>query len=165
MQTLLNIPVSQYPEHTPCSGKLLIVGGARCVWDDLLKIDRSDFDIMCVNDIIMHYPEDVKHGYSNDFRMLPKWIEARRPGLNTGIIPHSCFGPSSWPWPGHGNSGLNACYTGLGLGYSEIVLAGMPMDDSGHYFDPPWIKTNYSNLSHYWTNAFRNVFEGRVSER
>lgn len=74
-----------------------------------------------------------------------------------------------WPWPGFGTSGFNAVLTGLGLGYEEIILAGIPLDDSGHYFDPPNTRTKFTQevptlngeLKH-WADAERNLFKGRV---
>lgn len=161
------------------SGSLLIVGSGRCVWDDLMKIDYKAWDVMCINDMVMHFPGPVHHAYSNDHKWLLKWVEARRPRLlkdyPNEILLHSCgVGCNTrihhWPWPGHGSSGLCAVYTGLGLGYDEIVLAGVPLDGSGHYFDPPWGKTNFQNevpdqdgLPRYWRRASQGVFDGKVT--
>jgi len=163
----LGVSINQYPKHKACEGKLLIVGSGRCVWDDLLKVNRNDFDIMCLNDMIMHYPERVNHAYSNDWKMLENWLNARRPREAKEFgrpTPHTCYGPNSWPWPGHGTSALNACYTALALGYSEVVLAGIPLDDSGHYWAATWKKSNFVKeaATRYWTGARDNVFEGRV---
>lgn len=169
------------------SGKLLIVAGGRCVWDDLegfavpakhgqVSIDWPG-DVMCVNDIGMHLPCKIDHWYSNDGNMLPCWNMARRPEfkrLNETIQLHSFMDKPNiwkWPWPGHGGSGLNSVYTGLGLGYDEILIAGMPSDDSGHYFDPPWVQTNFTkevapqkdhHVNRFWQNAINHCFEGRV---
>ena len=78
-----------------------------------------------------------------------------------------------WPWPGHGTSSLNGCYTGLALGYDEIVLCGAPLDDSGHYFDPPTWHTNFVReipdvdrggviQPRYWSEAKARIFDGKV---
>lgn len=156
--------------------ELLIVGSGRCVWDDLEQIDYKRFDIMCINDIVMHFPDVVEHMYSNDHHMLGNWVNARRPMVKRNdprpIKIHSCQvgGTYTWPWPGHGSSGLNACYTGVALGYDKIVLAGLPLDNSGHYFDPSWRETNFNNEvpntdrghPRYWENANRYIFKGRV---
>ena len=163
----LGISKNQYPPHKPCEGELLVVGSGRCVWDDIQKVNRNNFDIMALNDMIPYYPGDLRHAYSNDWKMLPKWVESRRPRYKIDYrmpIQHSCYGNRSWPWPGHGSSGLNACYTGLALGYSRVVLAGVPLDDSGHFFDAPWTKTNFVKEApdRYWVSARDNVFEGRV---
>ena len=133
---------------------------------------------MCVNDIGMHFPDRVAHWYTNDSRMIQRWRAARRPKYarmydkETPPATHSCFGGADydWPWPGHGSSGLNAVYTGLALGYQQIVLVGIPLDNGGHYFDPPWLTTNFENEvpdrrenePKYWEMAAREVFNGRV---
>ena len=158
-----------YPKHTPCTGKLIIVGSARCVWDDLEKTNLN-VDVMAVNDMIMHFPGPLKHAYSNDQKMLPHWINARRPRyiIDWGR-PKAYSCNAGWPWPGHGTSSLNAVYTALALGYDEIILAGIPLDNSGHYFDPPWVKSNFENEVstrdgeiRFWANAARNIFDGKV---
>lgn len=170
----LGVTPNQFPDpfKTPqYSGSLLIVGGGRCVWDDLARIDYSiEWDVMCVNDIIMHYPGDVHHAYSNDNRTLPKWVAARRPRYaieNKLPIQHSCNTLETgykWPFPGHGTSGLGAVYVGLAIGYTNIVLCGIPMDGTGHYFDPPTRTTNYASGMRYWRNAVP-IFNGAVSSQ
>lgn len=150
------------------SGAALVVGSGRSVWDDLSQADKS-LDAICVNDVGMHYPGPVSHWYSNDIAMLPKWIAARRPRytLDYGkdIQIHSCCEGVKWkwPWPGHGSSSLNAVFTALGLGYEKIILCGVPLDDSGHYFDPPWVKTNFARDAtvRHW-KLLAPKFQGRV---
>ena len=62
-----------------------------------------------------------------------------------------------------GSSGLFACLVGLGMGYDEIVLAGIPMDDSGHFYDPPTTEHKYfENLLPNWRYARDEWFEGKV---
>lgn len=134
---------------------------------------------MTINDITMHFPIKVKHAYSNDKKMLPKWVEARRPRLratvdeNRRILQHSCNEgvEYKWPFPGHGSSGLNACYVGLGMGYEELILIGIPLDNSGHYWEAPWLESRFlrevppgrnPDEPRYWENAARKIFDGRV---
>ena len=153
-----HLGLSEQQDWPGCVGKytgiLLIVASARCVWSDVERVDRYD-DIMAVNDIGMHLPYQLTHWYSSHGNQLKTWEEARsfrykRNGPvqeNRPILLHSCFkGPISWPFPGHGGSGLSAVYTGLALGYDKIVVAGMPLDDSGHYFDPPNEWGKWSNF-------------------
>jgi hypothetical protein len=176
----LGLNPDQFPEfRKKFHGELLICGSGRCAWDDLQKINWTNYDVMCVNDMIMHFPGKVTHVYSNDHHMLPNWVAARRPQYKKeeSIIVHTCHVGSStmkiWPFPGHGSSSLSACYVGLALGYDSITLAGIPLDDSGHYFDPPWVKTNFlcevperilneKPYPRYWESAARNVFDGKV---
>lgn len=160
------------------SGGLLIAASGRCVWDDVMQasVVADQFDVMVVNDMIMHWPYPFQHAYSNDHVWLHKWLAARRPQHQKidGLYDiHTCAVGTGkehiWPWPGHGTSSLNAVYTGLALGYERIVLCGAPLDSSGHYFDPPWVQSNFHNevkdrdgLPRYWENAARKVFNGKV---
>lgn len=156
----------------------MILAGGRCVWDDVMKASQftEGWEVMLVNDIIMHWPYRFHHAYSNDHHWLHRWISARRPQhqRNDGdFLVHTCTVGTGreiiWPWPGHGTSSLNAVYTGIALGYDQIVLCGVPLDSSGHYFDPPWVKSNFHNevkdrdgKPRYWENAARTVFDGKV---
>lgn len=128
-------------------GKALIVlGSGRCVWDDISRVNIKA-DYMAVNDVGMHFPGFLNHWYSNDVEMLRRWASARRPGYNLNFETHSC-NPGvkhHHHLTGNGTSSLNAVVVGKRLGYEKIILCGIPLDDSGHYFDPPWIKTNFSN--------------------
>ena len=172
-------PNKLYNKYT---GILIIAGCGRCVWEDLEKAGvarNEDHDILCVNSMVEHYPGRVEHVYSNDHRLLPHWVGARRPKFirNWEQVKHIHSnntaprgGGNVWPWPGHGSSGLNAVYTGLALGYDQIWLCGIPLDDEGHYFDAPWIKTNFTHEVgsrengdiKYWSNAARRIFDGKV---
>ena len=179
----VNNNTSAYPQELLdkwCGKKLVVVCGGRCVWDDLASINvtgqnPNGFDIMTVNDITMHYDGKVKHVYSNDHRWLPKWIEARRELISReygGIqYVHTCLTGARyvWPWPGHGTSALGAVYTGLAMGYDQIVLCGAPLDNSGHYFDPPWKETRFiSEIAtkngelRYWAQAKEKIFNDKV---
>jgi len=163
---------------------LVIAGSGRCIWDDLSQLKPITADIMCVNDMIMHYPGEVHHICSLDEKMLMKWWDARRP-------PYKVQFPSqprmhtrrdlvslpkhieTWPFQGGGTSGLFACFVGLGLGYDEIILCGIPIDNTGHYWEDPVGKTNYQREiacpngrirgdgRHYWTKA-KEKFDGKV---
>lgn len=159
------------------SGKLIVAAGAACLWEDLEKGRWSpECAVLTVNDITMHFPGPVAHAYSNDARWLPKWVEARRELLlkRHGPIGHVHSNHRGvqweWPWPGHGTSLLGGVYTGLALGYSQIIICGGPLDDSPHYFEPPWMKTNFSRevgdrngKMRYWTRAKDEIFGGRVT--
>jgi len=115
---------------------------------------------MAVNDMIVHYPYPIVHAHSINRQMLQAWTETRRP-KNKNLKKH-CF-----RWPGVKSSGLNAVYCGLDLGYSEIVVCGVPLDNSGHYFDPPWLQTAFDrNAGHLSGCSFdENVYfmSGRAS--
>lgn len=153
--------------------KCLVVGSARGVWDDLMQVDVEFYDIMTVNDVGMHLPFRVKYWYSNDSKMLPKWHEARRPSLKLlyGDIPlYSCYTGKGVTQVdvlnGQGTSGMNAAHFAVKLGYKKVVLAGVPLDNSGHYFDPPGKRTNFELEEPdmgSWKYAKDNYFQGKVS--
>ena len=131
---------------------------------------------MCVNDIAMHFPGPVNHLYSNNNRYLEFWRKARRDQYvkkwGPVVRTHSNIvgGETTWPWPGCGTSALGAVYTALML-YDEVVLVGVPLDDTGHYFEPPGVESSFSRqvplkgngTLKYWHSAAENVFEGRVT--
>ncbi len=181
MHERLGIGNRDLPAVKKHSGRCYVVGSGRCVWDDLQAagwhIDTRD-KVLTVNDVTMHMPGPVHMAYSNDHHWLPRWVEARRPQYQKQWGrpgQHTCGNGMSpmqtiWPWPGHGSSGLNAVYTALAIGFDEIVVCGIPLDDSGHYFDPPWVKTNFTNECRdhsrggpkWWREAARTVFDHKV---
>ena len=157
-------------------GPLVLVASAACVWDDLERAgmakNHDEFPhVMCINDMIMHYPNAIEHAYSNNHQYLSKWIEGRRDQFvnRWGIPKHThsnqVGGKWTWPWPGHGTSSLNAVYTALAMGYSSVWVCGVPLDNSRHYFEPPWMKTNFANNDHLlrcWKNAQKYIFQDKV---
>ena len=175
----MGIPATAYPAAMDsCQGRAIVVGGAMCLWDDLRRV-RWRCEVICVNDIAMHFRGPVNHLYSNNHNYLPKWKAARRDQLvrkwGPVVTTHSCQkgGEVTWPWPGHGTSALGAVYTALALGYEQITLVGVPLDDSPHYFEPHWLEKGTVTFSKqvpedvkgvpkYWHHAAQNVFQGRV---
>lgn len=171
--------------------RLVIVGSGRCVWDDIerlytkreLRRNEIDDDVMCVNDMIMYYPGNIDHCVSCDAPMLHKWWEARRPPyksqfnrrprFHTVHTEQSVPNVERWEFAGGGTSGLLACHVAIELGYEDIVLCGVPIDNSGHFWECTWGKTNFQREiadkngrvrgdgRHYWTRAAKR-FDGRV---
>jgi len=128
------------------SGELLIVGGGRHIWSDVCGLPEFSH-VMVVNDIGMYWPGRIRHWYSNEIEQLIHWEKCRRiPYRNhwgTGWKLHSCCERDwidnvyHWGLPGNGGSGLMAIIVALLLGYDSITVAGIPFDDSGHFYDPP----------------------------
>lgn len=128
---------------------------------------------MTVNQMVLHMDRPIRHAYSNHGDLLEHWLLAApsHVGKPQG---HTCYdkgaGLTRWPWPGHGTSSLNAVYTALALDFERIVLCGIPLDDGGHYYDPPWIGSNFTNEVperngdlRYWKDACQSRFDGRVT--
>lgn len=154
------------------SGRLLIMGGARCVWGDLEALGEFRGDKMAVNDIGSHYHGYIRHWTTQHPEYMGGWM-AYRMGHNYGnrghVQTHSTRHHKDiqhhWPLEDcGGSSGLIAVLVGLLLGYSEIVLAGIPMDGSGHYFDPPHGRAGVGGKPDMlvWQWHADNVFAGRV---
>lgn len=170
-------------------GKLVICGDSINVWDDLErfgarsnrgrgKIECPDWEFMVVNKLGETFPGNIEHWYSNEAHLLHKFVAARRNeyqrefGIGWG---HSCNKGAEfhWPWTGHGSSGLGAVLTGIGLGYDEIMLCGMPLDDGPHNGEPHWRQTRFESAEvadqingqaqMYWRRAIDYAFEGKVS--
>ena len=163
---------------------LVIVGSGRCVWEDLEKIWPVECAVMCINDMIMFYPGEIDHVFSCDGYMLKYWWAARRPPYKSQFerIPsfHTVDNDQNVPesykrhhFVGGGTSGLAACFAGLDLGYNHIVLCGVPIDNSGHFWEAPWGATNFQREiansegkirgdgRRFWVNAMEK-FDGRV---
>lgn len=132
--------------------------------------------MLCVNDVAMHFPGPLKHLFSNNASFLKHWVNARRDQFvrmwgPVGIT-HSCQKGAMvhWPWSGAGTSSLGATYTALALGYSEVILCGIPLDDSGHYFETPETESSFAKQVplkgngdvKYWQKARDEVFMGKV---
>lgn len=154
-------------------GPLLILGGGRCVWEDLARVRPWGGEIMAVNDIGSHYPGRIKHWCSLHPQYFEGWLKYRlghcygeSQPVHTHAIKASPAVETVWPRAaGGGTSGGFAPLVGLMLGYDPIVLAGIPLDSSGHYFDPPWAVCNLGDrhLQIEWRQLAERYFKGRVT--
>ena len=165
------------------SGVLVIMGGARGIWDDLREIEASIIDRdhcqhMAVNDIGQYWHHELTHWVTLHGNYMRGWREFRMGhGYGNGghVFTHSFAAPNSRQWPeidhwwgisfGGGTSGMFGCYIGLALGYKKLILAGIPMDGTGHFFDPPWVKTTELTQDAekiVWTGAANGLFRDRV---
>lgn len=169
------------------AGSLLLLGGAACVWDDIERLGRAKVGrnhvinwpghIMTVNMALL-FVEQPQHAYSNDGKWLKRLVAARRPEWGKRwpgkIRLHSiqtADGVEHWNFSGPGSSGLNAARVAVKLGYEEIILCGIPLDDSPHIGEPHWQHCNFTrevagtagnDENRFWAQARKNEFEGRV---
>lgn len=172
-------------------GALIICADAACVWDDLERLGcartggnanrgrvAGPGDFMTVNRLVQVFPGNLEHAYSNEGHLLQKFIDARRneyrrefegPKHTHAINQHAKY---RWPWGGWATSGLGAALTGVALGYDNIVLCGMPLDNGPHNGEPPWRKCNFKTeasdtvkggMNKHWKNAMEMAFEGKVT--
>ena len=78
-------------------------------------------------------------------------------------------GVHNWHIPQYGCSGMGATMVGLLMGYHQIVLAGIHLDDSGHFYDPHWVITSFARqyrefngAPRVWKGMNEKFFEGKV---
>jgi len=155
------------------SGAALILGGGRNLWDDVARVRPWAGAVIAVNDAGAHYQEGVAHWVTLHPEYLPGWRFYRRRHCYdaSGQAPlcHASRDGEGvdihWELERYGGtSGLFAAHVALMLGYSRVVLAGVPMDNTGHYFDPPWARTDNEDRSIgiEWEQARDTIFGGRV---
>ena len=145
------------------------------MWDDLRRYDdQHQGDRMGVNDIIYFYPEALQHGVSLHTDYLPaitysQFYRAAHigwPPLTTHSHQPGSHVKHVWPLTRDGGtSGLFGILIGLLMGYEKIILAGMPCDDSPHFWEPPWKKTPFylgELVQEEFIRARDAVFNGRV---
>ena len=166
------------------SGTAVVMGSGRCIWDDINKIGSriEKMGVICINDMILHWRKRVHHGVSLHPEEPPLWRSLRKTNRCDAnhVTTHSHRipkGPDHLPISNHGldcvwdiersgagSSGLLACMIGLALGYERIILAGVPLDDSGHFFDIPDVRTSFNalNIQLEWKDADQKYLKGRV---
>lgn len=154
-----------------CHGPLLILGGGRNVWTEYATVRPWGGEIMVVNDIGTVLHETVAHWVTLHPEYMAGWRLYRLLHNYAGDpLHHSNKMKDGIDIEWHmenvgGSSGLLAVFIGLLLGYDSITLAGVGIDNTGHYFDPPWYGTDLDDGSvrEVWRWAKANVFDGRVS--
>lgn len=127
-----------------CRGPLRIVGSARCTWDDLRAAPFQDAPVMALNWTGIFLP-DVMH-WASLHREICAPILAAREAYHK-LKPQRQMITHAWKksapgvdcvWFGDIAPDFSGCFAvmlALTLGYSPIVLCGVPMDASGHYYD------------------------------
>ena len=143
---------------------LLIVGDSTHVLDDLaafIEICPDGFDTMAINYSTKIIPWDIQHFIAGDSHMVDMQKIAQE--LPEECLKH-CWNPNSIGfnvrWLRNGRTGWNGTTANLGikigiaLGYTRIVLAGIPMDDSGNWYckflPENDVKQNKKHTNHLW---------------
>jgi hypothetical protein len=131
------------------------MGTGACLWDDLDAYDaQHEGDRMGINDASNFYPMMHSRPLIHAVSLHPEflWGYCVYPdfvGAHRGFAPlqsHAQFrhraGNSQHPlniWPlqrDGGTSGPFGLIIGLLMGYENIILAGMPQDSSGYFYNP-----------------------------
>lgn len=127
-------------------GALVVMGGGRCIWGDIDALKDFSAARIAVNEIGMHYPGRLDHWLTLHPEYMPGWrLWRANHCMGEGYVPqthsHIAAPGIDHAWSGvhivGGTGGLAAGIVGLLLGYAPVIFAGVPMDNSGHYFDPP----------------------------
>ncbi len=140
----------------------LVLGGADCVWDDVLNWEAEygaqwDGVVIAANDVGAHWPRELHHWASLHPEKLRGWMELRarhhlpmeewpmrwgsagRLRTANGLIDRR-IEPI---WPG-GSSGMLAVQVAQTIGCTHVVLCGIPMTPTAHFgethlrFDKEW---------------------------
>jgi len=122
--------VSTPPFLLPCSGTALICGSADCLYDDIDDADRPDVCLIGVNGA----PVRAHHRFSAHPRNLHAkgWVQP-------GELAHGAAFHPKMPWVDHwwpavnnvaGTSGWAAAKMAILMGFDEVILCGIPIDDS-----------------------------------
>lgn len=166
-----------------CKGLAVVIGTGRCMYEDLkiFKPEREGAQVVALNDAILHYADRVHHGVSLHPEHPPLWRALRHTHgcENSYVLTHASHEPRHaicehlWPdfvWP-HielatgGTSSLFAVMVALALGYEKVVLLGVPMDGTGHFYDPPWVNDQVflaENIKMEWMWCRERKFRDRV---
>lgn len=167
-------------------GRCLVIGSGAGLWDDVRALYRQDsesrYDYCGVNFGGHFWPFPLKHLVSLHSNYLQYWLPFRLKTFSQGWIHTHAAKPEPqvetvWNFVRPAAmSGLFACKAMLACGYEEIVLVGNPMDDSGHFYDPPenflcpgetasFERMRYHHRDNMieWEQAAIEEFKGRVT--
>jgi hypothetical protein len=142
-------PPAQYDGKS--NANMIILGGGRTVWEDYFfaRSIMSSAEIMCINDIGTQFKaEHIHHMVSLHVGFFPATKLLRREkGLLHKYVNHCTVKREGvdvvWRMQNAGGtSGLFATKIALAMGSKKIILCGIPMDNTGHYFDPPEAEKN-----------------------
>lgn len=141
-------------------GRLLIMGSAPCFWDDLAAYESLglDHDRMAINLVGILYEGRYEHWASihmdrpifnpkhlrNSSVMKAVPEDLFPPFLMHGLLDAQDFA-YGWDLPKTGTSSRFGVEVGLRLGYDEIVLAGVPLNDDGYFYGPTNPQMDFGN--------------------
>lgn len=143
--------------------RIVILGGASCVWDDLARYKPpADCKVMVINDMGMKYQGRVDYWVTLHPEKLWKWQPGREAPLNQDYetiayrkVDNARVDAVSGDWGG--SSGLYAIKVALEKGFDHVVLCGVPMDNQPNIFRP-----NEAEWKEF--KAFRYGWESRLDD-
>lgn len=152
------MPLDPTPLVGTRSGPILIMGSARCLWDDLKALGDWPHERMCLNvtgllwrgefrhwatlhpDVAWFHPSSPFWRFNRQNHVRPIWLH----GSSYNAISIAKLGPNAahvYEWPferrlRNGSTGLFGVEVALALGHDPVVLAGVPLDGSGYFWEP-----------------------------
>jgi hypothetical protein len=164
------------------SGRAIVCGSGRCLWDDLKAVGEIQADYVAVKQAGLYLPFRFKHWANAHGERFQWMVPLRHEGYyfrgmdngHRGVHPQKLgailHAEKSWPlvdhvWPTRmtGTSALFAVRVALALGYEEVILCGVPLDTSGRFYAAPWdrgIDLNVVDMKEW--EAYVPAFDGRV---
>jgi hypothetical protein len=162
------------------SGKsLILMGAAHCLWKDMEPFWDKGFDLMGVNYAGLLSPFPLDHWCTQHTGYVTSFWDIRSAwrgfdGKTDDYLFHSHVeGPHiDVVWDSHQLTGGTSAWGGAVyatlMGYDPIVLAGIPLDGGGHFYDPPYgpkdqaHEVTQEHLRMVWQWAQDNIFRGKV---
>ena len=153
------------------SGPAIVMGSGRTLWDDLARIPAKEYAYIAVNLAGCFCQRNVSHWCSLHPEYFPNWLAiVQKHPTGCTIWTHtqkqSPYTNFFWNLPNPqingGSSGMFATLVSLELGFAPIILCGMPLDTTGHFYDPP--RSNELSLKTCIKSWERNLhtFKDRV---
>ena len=157
------------------SGSLLIVGTSRYVLQDIERYwgphgwNHPLHDIMAVSQIGCFLPK-MRHWYTAHHEQWPVWKQMRTGDrvycpLDSIMFHANAEYPGAVRWSIEGAwacvSGMQAAVIGCELGYSQVILAGIPSDNTGHFYPCHDFEAGNGMFHNHW-DRLAHFFAGRV---
>ena len=149
---------------------LLVCGGGRNLHEDAARMPLERWGhTLAVNLACLCVRREFQHLASLHDTLIPHYMGLIRHKTEAHIHTHSYRDAPGvdFAWDLEGQppcSGLFGAAIGLAMGYQPVVLAGVPEDDNGHFYDPPGDRGDYGTdqNSRAWLWFKDHVFAGRV---
>lgn len=153
------------------TGAVVVCGSAACLWSDLARLHGREFDVMAINMAGVFLPKIPRHWVSLHAELF-QWMAPLRAGelvwagdsvrVGNGCETHSIRSAPGvrhvWPFDTRGSSGMLAARIAVALGYASVILAGIPLDESRHFYDAP--DAPRLNYAHRYLDPWRIEAQG-----
>lgn len=125
------------------SGTVRIIGGGSCMWQDFKESEGllPGTDIICVNmsGMVIPHATHLFSWHKKQISAIKEWRIAEWSDCKAVVHSVDDYGRVNWIWRFNGGtsvSGLSCIDLAHLLGYSKIILVGIPMDNKGYFYKP-----------------------------